>query len=107
MSNDNPSFNQKKINLPSVRFYFTSRYYNMRIRTIRRNENFGLGVVRKLYVESQHRLEADVRVLWALSKRIKRRQDDLLLNSGNQIQVCYTLHGYWVDLKQNVHLSYT
>ena len=59
----------------------------MRIRTIRRNEHFALSMLKKLYMEPQHRLEADVRVLWALSKRIKRRQDDASLNSGISSQV--------------------
>ncbi|KAI9104748.1 hypothetical protein DFS34DRAFT_575701 [Phlyctochytrium arcticum] len=56
-------------------------YYNMRIRTIKRNTNFLLKLLDVRTGTEQSRIEADVRCLVERVKKVQKRYDDHLLES--------------------------
>ncbi|KAJ3285947.1 Leucine-rich repeat-containing protein 9 [Borealophlyctis nickersoniae] len=57
-------------------------YYNMRIRTIKRNTNFLVKLLDTRHLEEQSRLERDMVELMGRAKRAQKRWDDLVLASG-------------------------
>ncbi|KAI8827030.1 uncharacterized protein EV422DRAFT_491205 [Fimicolochytrium jonesii] len=54
-------------------------YYNMRIRTIKRNTNFLIKLLVTKSLAEQNDIEADIKALLAKLKRVQKRHDDVLL----------------------------
>ncbi|KAJ3168498.1 Leucine-rich repeat-containing protein 9 [Geranomyces variabilis] len=54
-------------------------YYNMRIRTIKRNTNFLLKLLATRAAVEIDRVEGEIQVLMQRTKRVKKRRDDLIL----------------------------
>ncbi|KAI8921751.1 hypothetical protein BC831DRAFT_475811 [Entophlyctis helioformis] len=52
-------------------------YYNMRIRTIRRNTNFLIKTLDGVSAADQKTLETDIELLMARSKRVQKKRDEL------------------------------
>lgn len=54
----------------------------MRIRTIKRNENFLFSLLKTQLEELEKEVEEEIKILWSLIKRIQRRRDDNHLQSN-------------------------
>ncbi|KAJ3035656.1 Leucine-rich repeat-containing protein 9 [Rhizophlyctis rosea] len=61
-------------------------YYNMRIRTIKRNTNFLIKFLDNTYADAQSTIEADIVALLSRTKRVQKRWDDFTLSTARRDQ---------------------
>ena len=64
-----------------------TRYYNMRIRTIKRNTNFLIKLLDNTYAESQNVIESDIAGLMSREKKVQKRWDDFTVSTARRDQV--------------------
>ncbi|KAJ3037570.1 Leucine-rich repeat-containing protein 9, partial [Rhizophlyctis rosea] len=61
-------------------------YYNMRIRTIKRNTNFLIKLLDNIYAEGQNAIESDIAGLMSRAKKVQKRWDDFTLSTARRDQ---------------------